>query len=447
MNRIPTSALAAGLTMAVVLTGCGSPEPTAQEPAATAGAGTGPVTLTWWSWDESKFLDPVVAKFNAAHDHIKLKVVKQADNPGTAANLRNVVAAGQDVPCLVKAFGEVPGLVGEGLLADITEVFQPYTTKGLFNEASFPGAKAGDRFYGIPTGFAPSFMMINRAVYDKHGVAVPKTWDDVIAAGKEFKKHGVYVMNLAGEDPSTLINLVQQAGGSWYAIEGDSWKVDFLSPQSLKAADVVQRLVDDGLAANQTYQDRPALISYFDSGKMVSLPTSTWQLGNYELNYKRSLGDWQPIDLPQFADAPAFVTPAHGGALLVPKGCPNIKEAVEAGVWMTTGKDAIDASYQQDTRQYAWPGAVPDPSPWIDSVVPEKLFGERKGEAKGVILKATQSGRDPWVVGPNFTGVFSELQDQWAKIVTKEVTVRQALEHMQRFTVDDLRSKNINVRG
>jgi multiple sugar transport system substrate-binding protein len=40
------------------------------------------------------------------------KAVKQADNPGTAANLRNAVAAKQDVPCLVKNFGEVPSSSG-----------------------------------------------------------------------------------------------------------------------------------------------------------------------------------------------------------------------------------------------------------------------------------------------------------------------------------------------
>ncbi|MET7328238.1 extracellular solute-binding protein [Nonomuraea sp. NPDC005650] len=435
------AATAAILATSVTLAGCGGGPP------AAAPRGSGPVTITWWSWDELKYLDPVVAKFNATHDRIKLKVVKQADNPGTAANLRNVVAAGQDVPCLVKNFGEVPGLAGEGLLTDVTEAFEPYTAKGLYNAASYAGAQAGGRYYGVPSGFGPSFMMINRAVYDKHGIAPPRTWDELVAAGKQLKKHGVYVMNLAGEDPSTLVNLVQQAGGSWYRAEGDTWKVDFLSPESLKAAQVVQQLVDNDLAANQTYQDRPALISYFDSGKMVSLPTSTWQLANYELNYKKSLGDWQPVDLPQFADAAQFVTPAHGGAILVPKGCAHVKEAVEAGVWMATSKDAVDASYQQDTKQYSWPGAVPDPSPWIDSAVPEKLFGARRGEAEQVILKAVKAGRDPWTVGPNYTGVFAELQDQWARIVTKKITVRQALEHLQKFTVDDLKAKNINVQG
>ncbi|MFF3489464.1 hypothetical protein ACFYXC_40480 [Streptomyces sp. NPDC002701] len=71
-------------------------------------------------------MDSTDHKFNATHDDIKIKVVKQADTQGTAQNLRNMVAAGKDVLCLVENFGEVPGLVGEGLLTDIDEPLQPY---------------------------------------------------------------------------------------------------------------------------------------------------------------------------------------------------------------------------------------------------------------------------------------------------------------------------------
>ncbi|MEE1799545.1 extracellular solute-binding protein [Streptomyces sp. JV176] len=429
------------VVLSVALAGCGGGS------GGDDTAAKGPVTVEYWTWDEAKVVQPVADTFNATHDNIRIKVVKQADNPGTAANLRNVVASGKGVPCLVKNFGEIPGLVGEGLLDDVTDFVRPYVDKGVYNDASLPSAQAGGRYYSVPIGYQPSFMVINRKVYDAYGVSVPRTWDELITAGKELKKHGVQVMNLAGEDPSTLVNLVQQAGGSWYRTEGDTWKVDFLSPESLKAGDVVQRLVDNDLVANQTYMDRPALINYFDSGRMVSLPTQAWQLPTYELNYKKSMGDWQPVDLPQFTDAPRFTAPAHGTALLVPKGCAHPKEAVAAGVWMSTTKAGIDAGYQKDTKQYSWPGAVKDPSPWVDSVVPDKLFGERKSEARPVILKAVQGARDTWVVGPNYTGVFTELQDQWAKIVTKKITVRQALEHLQKFTVDDLKSKNINVEG
>lgn len=445
-GKVIRAATVTAAVFSLVLTGCGS-----------GGGGDGdggdkadgPVTVEYWNWSEAKNIQPVVDKFNATHKDIRLKFVKQADNTGTAQNVRNAVAAKKNVPCLVQNFGEAPSLASEGLVTDITGDLESYIKKDLFAEAALPAARAVDKYFAVPGGSSPQFMMINRKAYDKHGIDVPRTWDEMIAAGKKFKKQGIYAMNLAGEDPSTLVNLVQTAGGSWYKIDGDKWKVDFLSPESLKSADVIQQLVDDDLVAHQTYTDRPALIKYFDSGKMVSLPVSTWQLQNYEREYKQSLGDWQPVDWPQFSGATKFTTPMHspGSGNIVPKGCEHVKEAVEAGVWLATNKAAIDASYQKDTKQYTWPGAMPDPSPWVDSAVPDKLFGERKSEARGVILKAVEGGIDPWIAGPNYTGMFAELQDQWAKVVAKKITMKAALEHMQKWTVADLKSKNIDVEG
>ena len=435
MPRTTDRWLAGGLATCLlsVLAGCsgGGGDP----------AGSGPVEIEMWTWNTST--QQVVAKFNATHSDVKIKFVKQADNPTTATNLRNAVAAGQGIPCLVQNFGEVPSLLAEGLLADVTDQLQPHLQQ--FNAPAVKGAEVQGRYYGIPSGAEPAYMMINRKVYDQYRVGVPKTWDDIIAAGKVFKQHGVKVMNLAGEDPSTLVNLVQQAGGSWYAVNGDSWQVGFTSPESKKAANIVQQLVDNDIVANQTYQDRPALIAYFDDGKMVSLPTNVWQLGTYEENFKKSIGNWQPIDLPQYTDAAGFTTPFHGGATLVPKGCANLKEATEAGVWLATSKDAIEASLDKETGSYPWPGTIPDPAPYVDGSVPAKLFGAHKSEAVGVWLKSAKAGKDSWVVGPNYTAVFKELQDQWALAVTKKITFDQLLDHMQKFTVDDLKAKGVNV--
>jgi multiple sugar transport system substrate-binding protein len=434
MPKISRRAALAGLALCLTVTTAACSNGTEKTGSA------GPVEIEYWAWGEAQ---PVVDKFNATHPGIKVKFVKEADNPTTATGLRNAAAAGSGVPCLVQNFGDVPALLAEGLLADVTDYVKP--AESQFAAAALPGAQVQGKYYGIPTGTGPTFMMINRAVYDKYGIPVPKTWDDVIAAGKALMPHGVQVLNLAGEDPSTLVNLLIQAGGSWYSVQGDAWKVDFLSPESVAAANILQQLVDNNLVANQTYQDRPALIAYFDQGKMASLPTSTWQLTNYELNFKKTIGNWQPIDLPQYAGAAKFTTPAHGGAMLVPKGCAHLKEASEVGIWMNTTKDAVDASYDKATGSYAWPGAMPDPSAWIDSAVPQKLFGSHRSEAKAVILKASQYGVDNWLVGPNYTGVFKELQDQWAQAVTKKITFRQLLENMQKFTVDDLKAKGINV--
>jgi hypothetical protein len=71
--------------------------------------------------------------------------------------------------------------------------------------------------------------------------------------------------------------------------------------------------------------------------------------------------------------------------------------------------------------------------------------GEHRDEVEDVLLKAIDGGVNDFVYGPNWTSVFSELQDQWAKIVTKDITVVEALENMQRYAVDDLEALGINV--
>ncbi|MFD8385763.1 hypothetical protein ACFV2X_45840 [Streptomyces sp. NPDC059679] len=112
-------ATCAAVVLSVVLTGCGGGD------GGTTGKAEGPVTIEYWDWLEAKNVDPVVAKFNATHKDIKLKFVKQADNPGTQQNLRNAVAAQKHVPCLVQNFGEAPSLASEGLAQDVTEELAP----------------------------------------------------------------------------------------------------------------------------------------------------------------------------------------------------------------------------------------------------------------------------------------------------------------------------------
>ncbi|MGO4755531.1 hypothetical protein AB4212_44230, partial [Streptomyces sp. 2MCAF27] len=102
MNRkkvVLASATAMALSATLVACGGGG----------TDSGAKGPVTIKWWTSEEPKATEPMAAKFNATHKDIKLQVVKQADGPGTMANLRNAVASGKDVPCLVKNGAEVPG--------------------------------------------------------------------------------------------------------------------------------------------------------------------------------------------------------------------------------------------------------------------------------------------------------------------------------------------------
>lgn len=43
--------------------------------------------------------------------------------------------------------------------------------------------------------------------------------------------------------------------------------------------------------------------------------------------------------------------------------------------------------------------------------------------------------------------MFTELQSGWAKVVSKQQKVTDLLAHMQQWTVKDLKSRGISVKG
>ena len=184
---------------------------------------TGPVTLPFWGWANGQ--EALVKSFNAAHKDVQLKYTKVTDQLTMQKQLSNAVKAG-NAPCLVQNTAEyVTTWVSQGALADITEYVGSSADK--FNAGAWAGVQVQGKVYGVPTSSAPAFTIYRTDVFKKYGLKAPATWDDFIAAGKVLKKHGIHITNYAGEDPSTLEVLAMQAGAHWYAIDGDSWKVNF----------------------------------------------------------------------------------------------------------------------------------------------------------------------------------------------------------------------------
>lgn len=85
-----------------------------------------------------------------------------------------------------------------------------------------------------------------------------------------------------------------------------------------------------------------------------------------------------------------------------------------------------------------------DPSQYIEGLLPQKLLGSDKAAAPAVVMKAVETSR-AMKDGPDQAAALQELADWWAKAVAGSVKVRDVLEHMQTWTIDDLKSKNISV--
>ncbi|MFE0997656.1 ABC transporter substrate-binding protein, partial [Streptomyces mutabilis] len=80
----------------------------------------------------------------------------------------------------------------------------------------------------------------------------------------------------------------------------------------------------------------------------------------------------------------------------------------------------------------------------LDTLVPKKLMGEHADKAVPTILENSDFA-DGWVYGPNSTAMYEELADQWGKAMNGDITVKALLDHMQQWTVNDLKQRGISV--
>ena len=435
-TRQKVLATAAAFAALALVSGCGS----AAAPSAPA-ADAGPVTIDVWGWD-AESTPNVVAAFNASQNKIKVNYVLQASLKATQTNFRNVMESKKDIPCFIPGIAPITTTLVNGWAQDITKYVEPI--KDVYSKGAQAAGQVEGKFYGFPAGPAATFMMANKAVYDKYGLAVPKTWEEFVTTGKELKTHGVTIINLAGEDPSTLLQMSQQAGASWFEIDGDKWKVNLQDDATMKAVDIIQQLVDNDLVAHQTYQDKPALYSYFDSGQLATVPLAWWSMAGYETNFKASLGQWKAVDVPQFKDAKEFVSSGTADPGFVPVGCENPAAAIEYVHWAASSKEAIEAGKNKKTGAIGVPAHLADVSEYTDAVVPHAIFGDQPAAEVGkVIAKAQAAAVGKFERGPNYDAWFPEMQDQWGKAMAKQITLKEAMANVQTFITKDLDSKGI----
>ena len=398
----------------------------------------GKVTLEYWSWTDG--IEAQTKVWNKEHPETQIKYVNAAGET-VYQKLRAAVNAGT-APCLSKMDGmNLANFAADGLLTDISEVAGQY--KGKYTTAAWNAVSPGGTTFGIPMGSSPLFTAYRADLFKKYGIEAPKTWDDLIAAGKKAQQENedVKIFNMAGEDPSTLVDLSWQAGAQWYKAAGDHWVIDFTSPEALKAGDIVQQLVDNDLASSASYAD-PGVFKTWDLGKTIAMTTSTWQLPIYDTNFPKSKGKWQLADAPLF-DTAQPQTSSNFDTNAVLKGCKYPDRAAQFAAWLSSSKESLTTLTDPASKSGLFP-AVKDVSPYVDKIIPTEMFNGESDSAQVITTAASRVG-DQWQYGPNYAAMYSEMQKQWGKVMKKELPVKEMLAGLQKWTVDDLNGKGIKA--
>ncbi|WP_329123388.1 ABC transporter substrate-binding protein [Streptomyces sp. NBC_01465] len=339
-SRKSSIALAAAVaSLAVLATACGGDDSSGK----SAGTGTAaePVKITYWSWMPGT--KDMTAEFNKTHKNIQVTYSEiPAGLAGGYDKLGKAVKAG-NAPDVVNAeYQALPDLVTQGLLKDSTAELGD-TVKSYSPESVQSLVTLGGKTWAAPYDVGPQTFFYRTDLFKKYGVEVPKTWAEFKTAAEKIKsasKGKSRMLSFWGDDTATWAGLVQQAGGKWYAADGDSWKVNIASPETQKVADYWKDLVKGGLVYNDVSWS-PESTKKVTDGSAVAYLGAAWSAGGLKTSYPKQTGNWAEAPLPNWGTA---ATGSVGGSsFAISKDSKKAEAAAEFIKWATTDKAAVKA--------------------------------------------------------------------------------------------------------
>ncbi|SOD97288.1 ABC transporter substrate-binding protein [Blastococcus haudaquaticus] len=249
-RRLTRAAWQAGaLVMAGTLVACGSSGP-------SGGGGGDSDAVQVWALEDAA-LNPIeeasIERFNESSDAGEAELATFGNDP-YKQRLR-VALGSPNAPDLFFNWGG--GNLKESVDADQVEDLTPLLDENpelrdAFLPSVLAGAELDGKTYGLPMrGMQPVMLFYNNAVLESAGVAVPETWDDLLAAVDTLKGAGVTPVALAGTQPWTELMWIEyildRVGGPevFQAIrdgEEGAWE----DPAVLESLTMLRDLIDRG---------------------------------------------------------------------------------------------------------------------------------------------------------------------------------------------------------
>lgn len=323
--------------------------------------------------------------------------------------LRTRLAAGNP-PATMQLLGyEGVEWANEGALRSLNDLYAKNGWEAAIAPAILPFVKAGDDFFSVPINMhRQNWVWANKAIFDKYGIAEPKNWDEMIAAGKKLKENGVTAFALSDESWQILevfeAILTDQSGTDFYkkaVIDLDEAALS--GPEMIRAFDTlreVRGLVDDGF----TGRDWAVATGMVASGEAAMQIMGDW-----------AKGEFLAKGLKPGVDFLCFPTPAE---------TPNFKFIIDSFGTFKNEDPVVNAG------QDAWVEAVMDPENQknfnlIKGSIPartdvsvegfddcaKRSFADREAAvAAGTMVGGLTEG---FAAQPQFAGVFFDVVGQF----------------------------------
>jgi multiple sugar transport system substrate-binding protein len=427
------SALLAGAVVLLpALAACGGTDSGASD------AKPGPAVITFRSFVKAS--DVVTAAFNKTHKDFQVKWENVPSGGDYYTKLASSVKAGNVPDVAIVEYNQLPDVVSQGELEDLTETAGPVVAKNFPSQVQ-QLVNLGGKTWGIPRDVAPLMFFYRKDFFGKHKLELPKTWDDYTKLLENVKKADPKARGgiFATADPGALAALSWQAGGRWYSTEGQSWKVTIDDEPSKKVAAYWNDLVLKNQVGIYNSTSDDAFFQAVQKGQIVSYLCPNWCAGALQSTIPDQKGKWAIAEVPSWDGRPATAL-LGGSAFTVPKGAKHPEEALEFIKWITTDPEGMKAWLSSGTSSMlpAAPALLP-----ATSAFKTDFYGGQ--DIFSVVSKAYESVPAGWTWGPSAGVTGTTISDSLGKVAGGEVKLADVLTSAEQATVTDFKNRGLSV--
>ncbi len=173
------------------------------------------VHLTFWHiWPDDQMgqiVDEYVARYMEEHPNVEIEAVatQEVEYQNTKLKVAASTSSQGDV-FMCWGGGYAQTFVDAGAVLPLDDYFKKNNVYDQLLDGTLTYATYGGKVYGLPLKQWAGVLFLNTELFEKYGVKIPETWDDMMAAVKTFKENDVTPMVLGAKD-GWHIGMIQNA--------------------------------------------------------------------------------------------------------------------------------------------------------------------------------------------------------------------------------------------
>ena len=340
-------------------------------------------------------LEAAVARFEAAHPGVRVEVdLFSNDDYKTKLALEMASGNEPDVFFTWGAGGQTGQYIAQGKVADLTAHAEAQGWNDRLLDAAANLCRRDGKLYCAPLDLSVVVLWCNRELFERHGVALPRTWGELETACRAFVAAGVTPIGLGNYDawPGAFwyCYLASRLGGTALferAAAGDG--ADFAAAPFVRAGERLRALVESGaFSRDGSERKEDEARKLFVRGKSAMYLGGSWLVGQIVRD---------PEAAPFLKGLTALPFPEVPGA--APDGAKTVLGGVNCGFAVASSSREPELAMrlvdfltdEVTAREWCAIGRIPAcrvPDEWLGA------FPQASREAYAILLKAV--GMQPY---------------------------------------------------